>query len=377
MLFYRLYDGYVLCQLINTIKSNAIDADDYRDKTPAERLQIAFFAIKEHLNINGPPAPIESIIEGKEDDLLFLYLEKIKLFYCTSYGPTINTKMYGSTKSLGRSHSLNAADNKRPTREYRSQTSSPYPPPLYANNSCTNLQSIKETSSDRKVHGRNPRPHSYHELSTAAHLMSSSGARVISVETGSASEHEDESIVQDGADEWHTQVANGNNKVLQNNSLASKTNNSQLKNVVTKTSTVTKAPTLTGSPHKRPTDQNHVLNSGESQDSLERKKCSSSITPTVTLTRHQRPPLPKAPPPPPPTVASVKRQVVTQMESTDGQSSLQTFLSLSQSKRDLENIATAVSCETCLETQIKMENVIKKERELILYPLQKACKLTI
>ena len=363
---YRLYDGVVLCQLINTIKSNTIDVDSYRDKTPAERLQIAFYSIKEHLNINGPQAPIESIIEGKEDDLLFLYLEKIKLFYCTSYGPHITSKMYGSTKSLNRSHSLSAADNKRPMREYRSQTSSPYPPPLYANNSCTNLESIKEQSTSNRK--RKPRPHSYHELSTA-HLMSSSGARVISVDTGSASEPEDESSTVHGAatvDKSHAQVANSNNKALANNSAPqAPSSHSQLNTVVPKPSSSTAL--------KGTLDQvkvNGVSNDAKLRDSVEGRK---HVTPNVTPPRHQLPPLPKAPPPPPPAIASVKRQITKQIDSTDGQSSLQAFLSLSQSRRDL----TAAACETCMETQAKVENIIKKERELILYPLQRACKFVI
>ena len=365
MYYFRLYDGVVLCQLINTIKSNAIDVDSYRDKTPAERLQIAFYSIKEHLNINGPQAPIESIIEGKEDDLLFLYLEKIKLFYCTSYGPNIMPKLYGSTKSLNRSHSLSAADNKRPMREYRSQTSSPYPPPLYANNSCTNLESIKEKSTSNKK--RKPRPHSYHELSTA-HLTSSSGARVISVDTGSASEPEDESSTAHGAatvDKSRAQVANGNNIALENNPAPKAPSSySQLNTVVPNKCSSSTALKSTSDQVK----VDGVSNDAKLQDSVEGRK---HVTPNVTPPRHQLPPLPKAPPPPPPTITSVKRQITKQIDSTDGQSSLQAFLSLSQSRRDL------ASCETCIEIQAKVENIIKKERELILYPLQRACKSVV
>ena len=397
----------MLCQLINTMKSNTIDVDYYRDRTPAERLQIAFFSIKEHLNINGPPAPVESIIEGREDDLLFLYLEKIKLFYCTSYAPAIHPKLYGSTKSLNRSLSLNAADNKCPLKEYRSQTPSPYPSPLYGNSSCTSLESIKEKStSNKKMMYRNRRPHSYHELSTVSHLMSSSGARVISVETGSASEAEDESNIQDTSvrgDKCHPQVANSND-ISSPSKISS--NYSQLNNVVPKTATFNKSP-LSTSPLHSPSDQNgipsnsvstlpsnsvptlptnnvptlpsnNVLSDIKAHDNVEVKKHSgrtTGVTPTVIPTRHQRPPLPKAPPPPlPPSAGSVKRQIATQMTSTDGQSSLQTFLSLSQSKRDLENIATGAACEVCMETKAKIENVMKKERELTLYPLQRACK---
>ena len=358
---YRLYDGIVLCQLINTIKSNTIDVDSYRDKTPAERLQIAFFSIKEHLNINGPPATIESIVEGKEDDMLFLYLEKIKLFYCTSYGPDITPKMYGSTKSLNWSHSLSAADNKRPMREYRSQTSSPYPPPLYSNNSCTNLESIKEGSTTNKKGHRKPRPHSYHELSTA-HLMSSSGARVISVDTGSASEPEDESSIVQGA----MTVTSSNNKT---STSKEPLDYSQLNTVVPKPSGLNKtsstAPPLKGTPDQ--VKANNVSNDTKPWDSVEGRK---HATPNVTPPRHQLPPFPKAPPPPPPAIASVKRQITKQIESTDGQSSLQAFLSLSHSRRDL----TAAACDTCIDTQAKVEDIIKKERELILYPLQRACK---
>lgn len=318
--------------------------DDYRDKTPEERLQIAFFSIKEHLNINGPPAPIESIIEGREDDLLFLYLEKIKLFYCTSYGPTINPKThYGSTKSLNRSHSLNAADNKRPTgREYRSQTSSPYPGPLYANNSCTNLESIMENSTNRMMH-RNPRPHSYHELSTG-HVMSSSGARVVAVETESASELEE------------------NDVDIESNNIIPTT--SDLKN---------KNPSSIASSFRGPSDQvksSDASDSTKSQDGTEARKISSGVTPTVIPKRHKLPPFPKsAPPPPPPVAANIRRQIAAQMESTDeGHSSLRTFLSLSKM-----NLKTAIPCEACIETQAKFENIIKKERELFLHPLQKAC----
>ena len=365
---YRLYDGIVLCQLINTIKSNTIDVDYYRDKTPAERLKIAFFSIKEHLNINGPQATIESIIGGKEDDLLFLYLEKIKLFYCTSYGPNITPIMYGSTKSLNRSHSLSAADNKRPMREYRSQTSSPYPPTLYANNSCTNLESIKEKSTTNNKK-RKPRPHSYHELSTA-HLMSSSGARVISVDSGSASEPEDEIST---ANKSHAHVANSNNKAVENNSAPkAPLNYSQFNAVIPKPSGLNKPSSSTVL--KGTSDQvkaSSVSNGSKPQDSVEGRK---HTTPNVTPTRHQLPPLPKAPPPPPPAISSVKRQITKQIDSTDGQSSLQAFLSLSQSRRDLTTVA---ACETCIETQAKVENIIKKERELILYPLQRACKFFI
>lgn len=344
--------------------------DYYQNKTPAERLQIAFSSIKEHLNINGPQASIKNIIEGREDDLLFLYLEKIKLFYCTSYGPSINSKIYGSTKSLNRSHSLNAADNKFPVREYRSQTPSPYPP-LYANNSCTNLESIEETTAptNRKMR-RNPRPHSYHELSTT-HLMSSSGARVIAVETGSTSEPEDDDVNGDlldrtAPDKPHAQVANGNNRALQN-SLTSKmsSNYSQLNNVVPGLkNNITLSAAL---PQKSAPDQvksSTASNDGtKSQDSVEERKYSGRV---MSPTRHQLPPLPKAAPPPPPVVASVKRQIATQMESTDTHKSLQTFLSLSQSRRDLEN----------MKTQAKVENIIKQERELALRPLQRARKFS-
>jgi len=357
--------------------------DYYRDKTPAERLQIAFFSIKEHLNINGPPASIENIIEGKEDDLLFLYLEKIKLFYCTSYGPSMNPNIYGSTKSLNRSHSLNAADNKHTIREYRSQTSSPYPP-LYANNSYTNLESINETTTTtakRKIH-RNPRPHSYHELSTT-HLMSSSGARVIAVETGSASElEEDDDVDSDtldrtAADKTHAQVANASNKVSQNSPASKMSSNySQLNNVALQSSDLkNKTTSPAASPQKSAPDQvksSSASNDGtKSQDSSEERKHSGRV---VTPTRHQLPPLPKVAPPPPPVVASVKRQIATQMESTDTQNSLQTFLSLSQSRK---NMATAVACETCTETQAKVENIIKQERELVIRPLQRACKFSL
>lgn len=365
-----MYDGVVLCQLINTIKNNTIDVESYRDKSPVERLQIAFYSIKEHLNINGPQAPIENIIEGKEDDLLFLYLEKIKLFYCTSYGPNITPILYGSTKSLNRSHSLSAADNKRPMREYRSQTSSPYPPPLYANNSCTNLESIKEWSSSNRK--RKPRPHSYHELSTA-HLMSSSGARVISVDTGSASEPEDESSTAHGATTVDkSQVANGNNKALENNSAPKAPSSySKLNTVVPKPSGLNKPSSSTA--FKGTSDQvkaNSVSSDAKLRDGVEGRK---HVTPNVTPPRHQLPPLPKAPPPPPPAIASVKRQITKQIDSTDGQSSLQAFLSLSQSRRDL----TVAACDTCIETQAKVESIIKKERESILYPLHRACKFVI
>ena len=347
--------------------------DYYRDKTPEERLQIAFHSIKEHLNINGPPAPVESIIEGRQDDLLFLYLEKIKLFYCTSYDPNINRKMHSSTKSLNRSHSLSSADNKRPLREYRSQTSSPYPPP-FANSSCTNLESIKEKSTTkRKTH----RPHSYHELSTT-HLMSSSGARVVSVEMGSASEPEDDNILNGAATTAYVQVVNSNNEASQNNPACKVTSNySQINSAVTKASSgTTKMSSSASSPLKAPLDHlksNDASNENKSQDSVDGRK---HATPNVTPTRHQLPPLPKAPPPPPPNVASVKRQITAQMESTDGQTSLQTFLSLSQSRRNLENAMTNAACETCLETRATVESIIKKERELILYPLQRACKFS-
>ena len=372
---YRLYDGTVLCQLINTIKSNTIDADSYRDKTPEERLQIAFYSIKEHLNINGPPAPVENIIEGREDNLLFQYLQKIKLFYCTSYGPHAMPKMYGSTKSLNRSHSLNTVDNAHTLREYRSQTSSPY---LFANNSCTNLESIKERRSiKRKAH----RPHSYHELSTA-HLMSSSGARVISVDTAdSASEHEEENTLDEAAtatDKSHAQVAND---CSENKSTFRVT--SQVPNGIAKPSAQTTASSV-ALPVKAPSDHNMKFNNTsietKSQDGVEGRK---QATPNMTPPRHQLPPLPKAAPPPlPPNAASVKRQLTTQMQSTDGQKSLQstdgqkslqTFLTLSNSRRDL----TTAACETCVETQAKVENIIKKERELILYPLQRACKFSL
>ena len=336
--------------------------DSYRNKMPEERLHIVFHSIKEHLNINGPPAPVENIIEGRGDDLLFMYLQKIKLFYCTSYGPQAKPKMYSSTKSLNRSHSLSTVDNTHVAREYRSQTSSPH---LFANNNCTNLESIKERrTTKRKAH----RPHSYHELSTA-HLMSSSGARVISVDTDSASEHEEENTLDGAAttaDKSHTQVANDHSD---NKSTFKVT--SQVHNGIAKPSAQTTASSVT-LPVKAPSD--HIMKSNntsiktKSQDDVEGRK---QATPNMTPPRHQLPPLPKAAPPPlPPNVASVKRQLATQMQSTDGQKSLQTFLSLSNSRRDL----TTTACETCVETQAKVENIIKKERELILYPLQRACK---
>ena len=359
---YRLYDGTVLCQLINTIKSNTIDVDSYRDKTPEERLQIAFYSIKEHLNINGPPAPAESITEGREDDLLFLYLQKIKLFYCTIYGPNVKPKMYGSTKSLNKTHSLIATDNTQTLREYRSQTSSPY---LFANNSCTNLESIEEQRTTKR---KARRPHSYHELSTA-HLMSSSGARVISVETESASEEES---MLDGtstaSDRLHTQVANGNN----DNNPASRVT-SQVNNGIAKTSAETKVLSSVALPLKAPSDYmkfNSTSIEIKPRDGAEGRK---HATPNMTPPRHQLPPLPKAPPPlPPPNAANIRRQLATQMQSTDGQKTLQTFSS--HSRRDL---TTTAACETCVETQVKVENIIKKEKEQILYPLQQARKFSL
>ena len=357
----------MLCQLINTIQANTIDVDSYRDRTPAERLQIAFFSIKEHLNINGPPASIESIIEGKQDDLLFMYLEKIKLFYCTSYGPSVNPRMYGSTKSLNRSHSLSAADSSRPLRDYRSQTSSPYPPALYTNNSCTSLESIKERSSDDRKANRKPRPHSYHELSTA--LMSSSGARVISVETASEPE-DDGNAVQ--AVTPSALVTHSDSRLVDNNSTTKLHNTAVAGLDETKSTSSLKATSEQASTNgvgSITSDQANT-NSTKLRDSIEGRK---RATPNATPPRHQLPPLPRVPPPPLPAVASVTRQLVRQMESTDGgQPSLQTILSLSKSRPDF----TTATSDTSMETQVKVENIIKKERELILYPLQRACEFT-
>ena len=368
--FYRLYDGVVLCQLINTLQPNTIDVDFYRDKTPAERLQIAFFSIKEHLNINGPPASIESIIEGKQDDLLFLYLEKIKLFYCTSYGLNVNPRMYSSTKSLNRSHSLSAADGNRPLRDYRSQTSSPYPPALYANNSCTSLESIKERSSGDRKALRKSRPHSYHELS--ATLMSSSGARVISVETGSASEPEDDSnVVQASV----TASANSDSPAVDNNSATKLLNagvpkpSGLYKATSTSSLLTTSEQASTNTIGSVTPDQANSSNT-KLRDTIEGRK---RATPNITPPRHQLPPLPKVPPPPLPAIASATRQLTRKIESTDGgQPSLQALLSLSRSGRHL----TAATSDTHMETQAKVENIIRGERELILYPLQRACKFS-
>jgi len=385
-LSFRLYDGTVLCQLINTIKSNTIDIDYYRDRPPAEKLKIAFYSMKEYLNINGPPAHIESIIDGNEDDLLFTYLQKIQLFYCTSYSApsssssgsrSSNRKYGGSNKSLNRSHSLNTADKKHPL-EYRTQTSSPFPT-LHSNSSCTNLESIKENKVMEKA--LKQRPHSYHELSTM-HLTSSSGARVIAVESGSSSEAEDDhDQVESGIPDDVTSKYDGNAATQSNPT-------SKVPSKLSLSSSCPSAPIASILKNSADNPTNSDIASVESSDnvsedtksrvsvdslegrrqptgSVDGRKQSANVTPVVTPSRHQVPPLPnKAPPPLPP---GTKRSLMAAMESPDSQTSLQSYLN--QVKK--ENVEP---CGVCIETKSEVKRVIKQDRELVLGAMKKARK---
>ena len=348
--------------------------------------------MKEHLNINGPPAHIESIIEGNEDDLLFTYLQKIQLFYCTSYtAPSSSSnsgsakspskKYGGSAKSLNRSHSLNTADKKHPL-EYRTQTSSPYPT-LYTNSSCTNLESITENKVMEKV--LKQRPHSYHELSTV-HLTSSSGARVIAVESGSSSEAEFE---DDQVESGTPHEVASNNEIVANNdgNTAARSNPTSkapsnfsqssscpsapiasiLKNSVATTDTLNPASSDIASVESS-SNASEDTKSRESVDSLDGRKQSANVTPAVIPSRHQVPPLPnKAPPPLPP---GTKRSLMGAMESTDSQTSLQSYLNQVQKEN-------AEPCEVCVDTKREMKNVLKQDRKLVIGAMKKACKFSV
>ena len=368
--------------------------------------------MKEHLNINGPPAHIESIIEGNEDDLLFTYLQKIQLFYCTSYtapssssnsgsAKSPNRKYGGSTKSLNRSHSLNTADKKHPL-EYRTQTSSPYPT-LHTNSSCTNLESITENKVMEKV--LKQRPHSYHELSTV-HLTSSSGARVIAVESGSSSEAEfEDNQVESGipdnvasnseifanSDGNVAARSNPRSKVPSNLSLSSSCPAAPIASILKNSAATTdisnpassdiasvesssnasedtKSRESVGSLDGRRQSFGSMDHRRQSTGSADGRKHSANVTPVVTPSRHQVPPLPnKAPPPLPP---GTKRSLMEAMESTDSQTSLQSYLN--QVKKE-----NAEPCEVCIETKNEAKSILKQDRELVIGAMKKARKFSI
>ena len=364
--------------------------------------------MKEYLNINGPPAQIESIIEGNEDDMLFTYLQKIKLFYCTSYAAPSSTsgssqspsRKYGSTMSLNRSHSLNTADKKHPL-EYRTQTSSPFPT-LHTNSSCTNLESIKENKVMEKV--LKQRPHSYHELSTV-HLTSSSGARVIAVESGSSSEAEDDQVESGIPDDLTSNTETATNKdrnfATQNNPTskmpsnfslssscpsapiasilkhsavaASDTSNPASSDIASVESSSnasedTRSRVSVGSLDGRGQSEGSMDGRRQSTGSVDGRKQSANVTPVVTPSRHQVPPLPNKAPPPLP--SGVKRQLMGAMESTDSQSSLQSYLN--QVKKE-----NTEPCEICMETKSEVKNLLRQDRELVVGPLKKARKFSI
>jgi len=401
-LWYRLYDGTVLCQLINTIKSNTINIDNYRDRSPAEKLEIAFYSMKECLNINGPTAHIDNIVAGNEDDLLFTYLQKIKLFYCTSFtAPTSSTtsgttqslnRKYSSTNSLNRSHSLNAADKKHPL-EYRTQTSSPCPyPTLYSNSSCTNLESINENKVMRKV--KKQRPHSYHELSMV-HLTSSSGARVIAVESGSSSEGEDEQVENGIPDDMAATTSNNvtqstaTSKIPSNLSLSSSCPSAPITSILKHPQAAasdTSNPTCSDitsmeSSSNAPEDTRSRVSEGsldsrrhsigsmdekrQSAETVGDRKQSANVTPAVTPSRHQVPPLPnKAPPPLPP---GTRRSLMGALESPDSHSSLQSYLNQVKKEND-------EPCEAYLEIKSEIKSQMRQDIQLVVGFMKKTSK---